>query len=113
MGDGGLDIKVKGTVQPLHNLSLLTRLPATECVSEHGKAMCKDISGKCITISDGYYSISALCMVVGVIILVTFVIPRALKLQGQSIIRCAVKVLMHIHSPSNIGMAGKTVIDVT
>jgi len=69
VADGSLDIKVK----------------ATECVSEHGKAMCKDINGKCITISDGYYSISGLCMVVGVIILVTFVIPRALKLQALPI----------------------------
>lgn len=46
--------------------------------------MCKDINGECIAISDGYYSISALCMVLGVILLVAFIIPKARKLQGQS-----------------------------
>lgn len=69
VADGGLDINVK----------------ATECVSEHGKAMCKDINGECIAISDGYYSISALCMVLGVILLVAFIIPKARKLQALPI----------------------------
>jgi hypothetical protein len=74
--------------------------------------MCKDINGECITISDGYYSISALCMVVGVIILVGFVIPKARKLQGKSITCWLVLTLTHIRSSSNIDMAGENVIEV-
>jgi hypothetical protein len=81
--DAGLDIAVKGASRPLSCLvAFLTRHPATECVSEHGKAMCKDINGDCTTTRDGYYIISALCMILGVILVVGFIIPRALKLQG-------------------------------
>lgn len=46
--------------------------------------MCKDINGVCITHRDGYYAMSALCMILGVILLVGFIIPKALKLQGKS-----------------------------
>ncbi|KAG5646054.1 hypothetical protein DXG03_004477 [Asterophora parasitica] len=60
-------------------------LEATECVSDHGKAMCKDINGQCITHRDGYYSMSALCMILGVVIWVAFIIPRARKLQALPI----------------------------
>ncbi|KAG6857611.1 hypothetical protein H0H87_010179 [Tephrocybe sp. NHM501043] len=56
---------------------------ATECVSDHGKAMCKDINGVCIAHRDGYYAMSALCMILGVVLLVAFIIPRARKLQGK------------------------------
>ena len=45
--------------------------------------MCKDIDGVCITHRDGYYAMSALCMILGVILLVVFIIPKALKLQGE------------------------------
>jgi hypothetical protein len=57
---------------------------ATECVSDHGKATCKDINGVCITKRDGYYLISGLCMTLGVVLLITFIIPKARKLQGQA-----------------------------
>jgi PAT family acetyl-CoA transporter-like MFS transporter 1 len=104
VGDAGLDIAVKGA--PYHVLvAFLTRHPATECVSEHGKAMCKDINGDCITTRDGYYLISGLCMILGLILVVGFIIPRALKLQGQSVIHCIAIVLIFINSPSNICMA--------
>ncbi|KAG6837899.1 hypothetical protein H0H93_013052 [Arthromyces matolae] len=56
-------------------------IKATECVSDHGKALCKDINGVCITHRDGYYTMSALCMILGVILLVAFIVPKALKLQ--------------------------------
>ncbi|KAG6866243.1 hypothetical protein C0991_006830 [Blastosporella zonata] len=58
---------------------------ATECVSDHGKAMCKDINGDCITHRDGYYAMSALCMILGMILLVAFIIPKARKLQALPI----------------------------
>ena len=58
---------------------------ATECVSDHGKATCKDIHGECITHSDGYYLVSGVCMSLGLLILVIFIIPKARKLQGRCI----------------------------
>lgn len=54
---------------------------ATECVSEHGKKMCKEAAGQCIIETDGYYIMSGLCMAFGVVFLVAFVIPSARKLQ--------------------------------
>lgn len=57
-------------------------IQATECVSDHGKAMCDDIQGVCITKRDGYYLISGLCMGLGILILVTFIFPKARKLQA-------------------------------
>jgi len=56
-------------------------VPATECVSDHGKAHCKDIKGICVSERDGYYIVSAICLAFGVIFLVTFIIPTARKLQ--------------------------------
>ncbi|KAG6812057.1 hypothetical protein H0H92_004588 [Tricholoma furcatifolium] len=41
-------------------------IKATECVSDHGKAMCKDINGVCITHRDGYYAMSALSLPIAV-----------------------------------------------
>ncbi|TFK36781.1 acetyl-coenzyme A transporter 1-domain-containing protein [Crucibulum laeve] len=66
VSDAGVDIAVK----------------AAECVSDHGKALCKDINGTCVTETDGYYVVSALCMVFGVIFLVAYIIPTARKLQA-------------------------------
>ena len=58
-------------------------LLATECVSDHGKAVCKDINGICVTERDGYYIVSAICLAFGVIFLVAFIIPTARKLQSK------------------------------
>jgi len=55
---------------------------ATECVSDHGKEMCQKIGGECITETDGYYVVSAVCMVFGLFFLVAFIIPTARKLQA-------------------------------
>ncbi|KAI0253362.1 acetyl-coenzyme A transporter 1-domain-containing protein [Lactifluus subvellereus] len=55
---------------------------ALECVSERGKARCSDIGGTCITERDGYYVTTGLCLCLGVISLVTFIIPTAQKLQS-------------------------------
>ncbi|KAG5636560.1 hypothetical protein H0H81_007612 [Sphagnurus paluster] len=77
----GVDLLSDATCQVAEDISV----EATECVSDHGKALCKDINGVCITHRDGYYSMSALCMVLGVVILVTFIIPKARKLQALPI----------------------------
>lgn len=57
-------------------------VPTTECVSDHGKAHCKDINGICVTERDGYYILSTICLAFGVIFLVGFIIPTARKLQS-------------------------------
>ncbi|KAN0129643.1 Acetyl-coenzyme A transporter 1 [Lactarius tabidus] len=55
---------------------------AVECVSEQGKGHCSDIGGACITERDGYYITSVLCVGLGIIALVTYVLPTARKLQA-------------------------------
>jgi hypothetical protein len=57
---------------------------AAECVSEHGKSQCAAISGECVTERDGYYWVSALCIMFGVAFLLGYTIPTARKLQGKS-----------------------------
>jgi len=55
---------------------------AVECVSEQGKAHCSDIGGTCITERDGYFITSGLCLGLGIVALVGYVLPVARKLQG-------------------------------
>ncbi|KAJ3923140.1 acetyl-coenzyme A transporter 1-domain-containing protein [Lentinula edodes] len=54
---------------------------ASECVSEHGQATCREIGGTCVTETDGYYIISAACFIFGIVFLVAYIIPTAKKLQ--------------------------------
>ena len=60
-----------------------SHLLAVECVSEQGKSHCSDIGGTCITERDGYYITNGLCVGLGIIAVVTYVIPTARKLQGE------------------------------
>nr|VWO97734.1 N/A [Ganoderma boninense] len=55
---------------------------AQECVSEHGKAACQSLGGECVTVQDGYYIVSAICIGFGLLSVVFFLIPTAKKLQG-------------------------------
>ncbi|KAJ6574665.1 MFS general substrate transporter [Mycena capillaripes] len=55
---------------------------AAECVSEQGKTACSDVDGKCVTETDGYYMVSALCMLFGVVFLFLYIMPTARKLQA-------------------------------
>lgn len=82
--DKGLDISVQGSGYSFYSsVDLSQSCTAAECVSDHGKAMCKEINGECITKRDGYYLVSGLCMSLGVILLITFIIPKARQLQGS------------------------------
>jgi len=54
----------------------------TECVSDHGKKACKNIGGICHIETDGYYIVSGVCMALGMILLLAFIIPTARRLQG-------------------------------
>lgn len=56
-----------------------------ECVSDAGKTRCKDAGGTCMIERDGYYIMSSICVVLGVISLVVFIRPTARHLQGTYI----------------------------
>ncbi|KAI0052048.1 hypothetical protein FA95DRAFT_1484294 [Auriscalpium vulgare] len=58
---------------------------AAECVSDQGKSHCADIGGECITERDGYYIVSVLCVVTGLICFVAYIMPTARKLQALPI----------------------------
>lgn len=77
----GVDLFSVATCQVTGNgIELAVR--AAECVSEHGKDLCKEINGECITETDGYYIVSAICMLFGVLFLVAFIVPTARRLQA-------------------------------
>lgn len=70
--------------------------------------MCRDIGGECVTERDGYYMVSALCMTFGVVLLVTFIIPNARKLQGWCTIFSSCSNADDVlRSSSDICMAGE------
>ncbi|KAF9056449.1 acetyl-coenzyme A transporter 1-domain-containing protein [Panaeolus papilionaceus] len=74
----GIDLFSEATCK-IPDLAL--NIQATECVSDHGKAACKDIGGTCISEKDGYYTVMALSIGFGALFLVAFIIPTARKLQ--------------------------------
>ncbi|PCH33208.1 hypothetical protein WOLCODRAFT_134999 [Wolfiporia cocos MD-104 SS10] len=74
----GVDLFSVATCNIGHDLSVT----ATECVSEHGKASCAELGGECITERDGYYIVSAICLGLGLLSVVFFMIPTARKLQA-------------------------------
>lgn len=76
----GVDLFSVATCQVMES-GLELAVEATECVSDHGKALCKEINGQCITETDGYYIVSAICMGLGLLALLVFIIPTARKLQ--------------------------------
>ncbi|KAH7104503.1 MFS general substrate transporter [Auriculariales sp. MPI-PUGE-AT-0066] len=57
-------------------------IPASECVSEHGKKACKDLSGTCVTEKDGFYTVSAICILTGFVSFVLFILPVVKKLEA-------------------------------
>ena len=77
------DATLKGECSLDHDLGLLlTEYLAAECVSDHGKAACANLGGECVTERDGYYIVSAVCLALGVLSVIFFMIPTARKLQG-------------------------------
>ena len=74
---------IKGTTVLLFpSYAVMNALLATECVSHNGKKACQDIGGTCHIERDGYYVVTGICLAVGLIILLTFIIPTARRLQG-------------------------------
>ena len=41
------------------------------------------MNGQCVTTQDGYYYVSAICIVLGVVTLVFYIIPTAKRLEGE------------------------------
>ncbi|PFH54736.1 hypothetical protein AMATHDRAFT_52526 [Amanita thiersii Skay4041] len=74
----GVDIFSEATCHVAGELAI----KATECVSDHGKAHCAEVNGKCVTERDGYYIVSGLCMGFGVLFLIGYIVPTARRLQG-------------------------------
>ncbi|KAH9974660.1 acetyl-coenzyme A transporter 1 [Lactifluus volemus] len=52
-----------------------------ECVSEQGKTQCSAAGGTCAMERDGYYITTAICISVGLVVLVAYIVPTARKLQ--------------------------------
>ncbi|KAF8500426.1 acetyl-coenzyme A transporter 1-domain-containing protein [Russula emetica] len=53
-----------------------------ECVSEEGKAMCIAAAGTCVMERDGYYITTGICLAVGLLFFVAYIIPTAKRLQA-------------------------------
>ncbi|KAH9925007.1 MFS general substrate transporter [Epithele typhae] len=55
---------------------------ARECVSEQGKAACREASGQCVIEQDGFYIVSGFCLIFGVVSVLFFIMPTVRKLQA-------------------------------
>ncbi|KAF8491293.1 acetyl-coenzyme A transporter 1-domain-containing protein [Gautieria morchelliformis] len=55
---------------------------ARECLSESGKKACEKAGGDCVIERDGYYYVSSMCVAIGVVSLVVYIIPTARRLQS-------------------------------
>ncbi|ORY21433.1 acetyl-coenzyme A transporter 1-domain-containing protein [Naematelia encephala] len=53
-----------------------------ECVSDHGKSQCSSAGGICVIERDGYYIMSAVCVVLGAAVLVWIILPSVKRLQS-------------------------------
>ncbi|KAL0950664.1 hypothetical protein HGRIS_007449 [Hohenbuehelia grisea] len=87
----GVDLFSVATCKVQEATGAQLEIKALECVSEHGKTACKDLNGECVTERDGYYIVSAMCMIFGAFFLVAFIIPTARKLQALPTSRWRVK----------------------
>lgn len=83
----GSEVLIKGNA-PLADLETnqTVDMPvvASECVSDHGKGECRALGGECVTERDGYYIVSTCCIIIGIIVFITFIRPAALALQGMA-----------------------------
>ncbi|CAD6589699.1 MAG: hypothetical protein TREMPRED_005478 [Tremellales sp. Tagirdzhanova-0007] len=63
-----------------------------ECLSEHGKAQCSSSRGHCVVHRDGYYIMSAACVLLGVSLFVGFILPTVKRLQSLPMSAWRVKI---------------------
>ena len=57
---------------------------AQECVSEAGKALCAGAGSTCTIQRDGYFVVSTALVILGSIIIATFIAPTARRLERAS-----------------------------
>jgi len=76
-----IDFFTIATCEVDDNSSSLTA-KGVECVSEEGRALCSAAAGRCVMERDGYYITTGVCLLVGMLCLVAYVIPTAKRLQG-------------------------------
>ncbi|CAG8434599.1 6984_t:CDS:10 [Ambispora gerdemannii] len=55
-----------------------------DCASEHGKNICTELNGQCNINQDGYYVVSVVTVVLGTLLLFTFIRPQIKVLQQLS-----------------------------
>ncbi|KAL7417056.1 acetyl-coenzyme A transporter 1-domain-containing protein [Mrakia frigida] len=78
----GVDYLSKSTCRIKQDFSGEVVVKTAECISEHGKHLCSSLGGTCVMDRDGYYSVSMICVGLGAVLLVTYIIPTARRLQA-------------------------------
>nr|XP_018266935.1 uncharacterized protein I303_00915 [Kwoniella dejecticola CBS 10117]OBR89093.1 hypothetical protein I303_00915 [Kwoniella dejecticola CBS 10117] len=63
-----------------------------ECVSEAGKHACTAAGGECVVLRDGYYIMSMVCVTLGAMILIGFVLPTVKRLSALPMSAWRVKI---------------------
>lgn len=54
------------------------------CAAEPGKSMCQDLAGECVLQQDGYYFVSSICVLIGILSLVFYIAPTIRYLESLS-----------------------------
>ncbi|KAF9974372.1 hypothetical protein BGZ73_002223 [Actinomortierella ambigua] len=54
------------------------------CVTEPGKTMCEQLGGECVSLQDGYYFVSSMCVLIGGCLLVFYIAPTIRYLEALS-----------------------------
>ncbi|WVW82044.1 hypothetical protein I302_104049 [Kwoniella bestiolae CBS 10118] len=65
---------------------------SNECISEAGKHACEGAGGQCVVVQDGYYIMSMVCVTLGAMILVGFVLPTVKRLSALPMSAWRVKI---------------------
>ncbi|BEI79781.1 hypothetical protein CcaverHIS002_0103100 [Cutaneotrichosporon cavernicola] len=80
----------------LRAVDLLTRSACSqtgrECTSEEGKAACTAAGGRCVITRDGYFVMTALCVVCSGLLLVTHILPSIKRLMALPMSAWRVKI---------------------
>lgn len=82
-----------------------------ECVSEHGKHLCENAAGHCVVKRDGYYIMTAACVTLSAILLMTFILPTIKRLQCEwlQLSPNASSPSQLTNSTAHLGLAGQAV----
>ncbi|WVQ93622.1 hypothetical protein IAU59_000698 [Kwoniella sp. CBS 9459] len=65
---------------------------ANECISEHGKNACSAAGGECVVLRDGYYIMSTVCVALGAVLLISFILPTVKRLSALPMSAWRVKI---------------------